>query len=144
MYCAVFIRCTTAVTHFTHCHLLSLVATRCFSRYHSLSLDVPLVCLFINNRIISKTIHRFVTEVHKIIRFTHTKISTPSIFFDPPKTFWTHATHTTYAKVCLTPPTNPGIHTTHATHAIYQTRKINVNRKDNGLTTAELKLRYSP
>ena len=37
----------------THCHSLSFVVTRCTTRchslYHSLSLDVPLLCLFINN-----------------------------------------------------------------------------------------------
>ena len=37
----------------THCHSLSFVVTRCTTRchslYHSLSLDVPLICLFINN-----------------------------------------------------------------------------------------------
>ena len=29
----------------THCHLLSLVVTRCVTRYHSLSLIVPLVVI---------------------------------------------------------------------------------------------------
>ena len=58
------------------------------------------------------------------------------------KTLWTHATHTTYAKVYLTPRTNPRTHTTHATHAIWQTREININHKDNGLTTSELNLKY--
>ena len=61
MYCAVFIRCTTAVTRchslpfvVIHCHSLhyslSLFVTCCATRCHSLSLDVPLVCLFINDR----------------------------------------------------------------------------------------------
>ena len=43
MYCVVFICCTTAITSVTHCHLLSLVATRCITHCHSLSLVVPLV-----------------------------------------------------------------------------------------------------
>ena len=43
MYCAVFICCTTAITSVTHCHLLSLVATRCITHCHSLSIVVPLV-----------------------------------------------------------------------------------------------------
>ena len=67
MYCAVFIRCTTALTC---CHSLLIVVTlshsfllfvtRCTTfcsslslvviRFHSLSLDLPLVCLFINDR----------------------------------------------------------------------------------------------
>ena len=33
----------------TRCHSWSLVAIGCTTRGHSLSLDVPLVCLFINN-----------------------------------------------------------------------------------------------
>ena len=33
------------------CHSLSLVVIRCHSLYHSLSLDVPLVCLFINDQV---------------------------------------------------------------------------------------------
>ena len=33
------------------CHLLLLIAIRCSSLYHSMSLDVSLVCLFINNRL---------------------------------------------------------------------------------------------
>ena len=52
-------RCTTRCT--TRCyslyHSLSLVVIRCTSRCHSLSLDVSLVCLFINDHtknIISK------------------------------------------------------------------------------------------
>ena len=43
-------RCTTRC-HSLY-HSLSFVVTRCttrFIRFHSLSLDVPLVCLFINN-----------------------------------------------------------------------------------------------
>ena len=39
----VVIRCTT------RCHSLLLVVIHCNSLYHSLSLDVPLICLFINN-----------------------------------------------------------------------------------------------
>ena len=57
-------------------------------------------------------------KVHKNICFTQTKISTTAIFFDPRQNLWTHATHTTYAKIWLTLPTTPHIHTTHATHAI--------------------------
>ena len=34
----------------SRCNSLSFVATRCHSLYHSLSLDVPLVCLFISDR----------------------------------------------------------------------------------------------
>ena len=70
VYCAGFIRCTTAVTRcnplsfiVTRCHSLSLVVslavirchslsffvTRCITRCHSLSLDVSLSCLFIND-----------------------------------------------------------------------------------------------
>ena len=94
MYCAVFIRCNTAITrchslpfavscchslyyslsHFVtccttrchslsfvvtrchsvslvviRCHLLPFVVTRCTTCYHSLSLDAPLVRLFIND-----------------------------------------------------------------------------------------------
>ena len=60
-----------------------------------------------------------------------------------PKTLWIHATHTTSAKVWLTPITNPRINTTHATHAISQTRKTNVTRNNNGLTTAKLHHWYS-
>ena len=33
----------------THCHSLSFVVIRCHSLYHSLSLDLPLICLFIND-----------------------------------------------------------------------------------------------
>ena len=33
----------------THCHSLSLILTGCTTRCHSFSLDVLLVCLFINN-----------------------------------------------------------------------------------------------
>ena len=41
---------TPCLTRFhSVCHLLSFVVTRCHSLYHSLSLDVSLVCLFINN-----------------------------------------------------------------------------------------------
>ena len=35
----------------TRSHSLSLVVIRCHSLYHSLSLDVPLVCLFINDQV---------------------------------------------------------------------------------------------
>ena len=35
----------------TRCHSLSLIVVSCHSLYHSLPLDVPLVCLFINNPI---------------------------------------------------------------------------------------------
>ena len=42
----------------THCHSLSLVVPlvviRCTPRWHSLSLDVPIVCFFINNLIKTK------------------------------------------------------------------------------------------
>ena len=34
----------------SRCNSLSFAATRCHSLYHSLSLDVPLVCLFISDR----------------------------------------------------------------------------------------------
>ena len=44
----------------TRCHALSLVVirctTRCYSLYHSLSLDVPLVYLFINDHFCWKTL----------------------------------------------------------------------------------------
>ena len=41
-------RCTT------HCHSWSLVVIRSTTRCHSLSLDVPLVCLFINDRLMER------------------------------------------------------------------------------------------
>ena len=37
-----------------HSHLLSLVVIRCHWLYHSLSLVVSLVCLFISNRLLSR------------------------------------------------------------------------------------------
>ena len=46
MYCAVFIRCTTAVTH---CHFLSLVVTRCITRCHSFSPVVLIVATRCNS-----------------------------------------------------------------------------------------------
>ena len=82
-------------------------------------------------------LHRIIIIVYKIICFTHTKLSTPAIFFDPHETLWTNATHATSAKVWLTPPTNPLTNTSHATHAISQTRKTKVYRNINCLTTAE-------
>ena len=44
-------RCTTRChsLYTTHCHLLSFAATRCIKLCQLLSLDVPLVCLFIND-----------------------------------------------------------------------------------------------
>ena len=38
------------------CHLLSFVATSCTSLCHSLSLDVPLVCHFINDQILTSNL----------------------------------------------------------------------------------------
>ena len=70
VYCAGFIRCTTAVTRCNplsfivtrrhslslvvslvviRCHSLSFFVTRCTTRCHSLLLDVSLACLFIND-----------------------------------------------------------------------------------------------
>ena len=81
VYCAGFIRCTTAVTRcnplsfiVTRCHSLSLVlslviirchslsffVTHCTTRCHSLSLDVSLVCLFINDFLMYKKSNSFV------------------------------------------------------------------------------------
>ena len=64
VHCVVFIRCTPCCHSFSffvtrcdffslvliRCHSLSFVFTSCTTRCHSLSLDVPLVCLCINNR----------------------------------------------------------------------------------------------
>ena len=44
-------RCRSLSLFVTLCHSLSLVVTRYHSLYHSLSLDVPLACLFINDHI---------------------------------------------------------------------------------------------
>ena len=33
-------------------------------------------------------LHRIITKVHKTICFTRTKISTPALFFDPPKKYF--------------------------------------------------------
>ena len=83
-------------------------------------------------------LHRIITKVQKFICFTHTKILTSAIFFNSSKILWIQSTHTTCAKVWLTPPT-------HATHAIYATRKINVNHKLNRSTHySRVLLIYTP
>ena len=57
----VVIRCTTRGHSLYHLlyHLLSLVVIRCHSLYYSLSLDVLLVCLFINDRFYNVKIYRY-------------------------------------------------------------------------------------
>ena len=71
----------------THCHLLSfvvtnfhsvsfvvrLVVTRCHSLYHSLSLDVPLVCFLLTILIDRKYLIFSSLEIQR--RFIHTKVS---------------------------------------------------------------------
>ena len=42
-------RCTSNSLVLIQCHLLPFVVTRCITRCYSLSLDVSLVCLFIND-----------------------------------------------------------------------------------------------
>ena len=58
---------------FTGCHSLSLVVPlvvplvviRCQSLYHSLSLDVPLICLFINDRIMTPNFYKLFTRIKR-------------------------------------------------------------------------------
>ena len=47
----------------------------------------------------TRKLHRIMIKIHEFICFTHTKISLPIIFLTRAKALWTHATHTTSAKV---------------------------------------------
>ena len=87
-------------------------------------------------------LHRIKIKVHKIKCFTRTKISSPVIFLNLHQNFVDPSDpHHLYQS--LTIATHERTNTTCATHAIYDTRKINVNRNNNGLTTTEAHHRYS-
>ena len=77
-------------------------------------------------------LHRIITKVHKIKCFTHTKILTPAIFFDPPQNFvdppdpydlCQSLTHTTHEPTHQHYPRHP--------HYLADCKTI-VNRNNNG------------
>ena len=51
----------------TRCHSLSLIFTSCTTRCHSLSRDVPPVCLFVNDRTFVMFVSEEVCEISLII-----------------------------------------------------------------------------